>query len=210
MIYEFRTCDLKPRSVEEFEKRFGEAYEKRKKHSELAAFWHTEVGPLNQVIHVWPYKDLMERNKVRADALKDGTWPPKTAEFLLAQRSDILIPFPMSPEIKPGKIGPYFEMRTYTLAPGDLPNIEKAWQKTLPERLKFGPLCAVLYSELGGINKFVHIWAYPSLDGRSDIRKRAQEAGAWPPSAQKAGTPPFELLHMENKILMPAKFSPVQ
>ena len=173
MIYEFRTYDLKPRSVEEFEKRFGEAYEKRKKHSALAAFWHTEVGPLNQVIHVWPYKDLTERNKVRADAMKDGSWPPKTGEFLLAQRSDILIPFAMSPEIKPGKIGPYFEMRTYTLAPGGLPNIEKAWQKALPERLKFGPLCAVLYSELGGINKFVHIWPYPSLDARTDIRKRA-------------------------------------
>ena len=48
MIYEVRTYDLKPRSMEEFEKRFGDAYEKRKKHSELAAFWHTEIGPLNQ------------------------------------------------------------------------------------------------------------------------------------------------------------------
>jgi hypothetical protein len=210
MIYEFRTYDLKPRSVEEFEKRFGDAYEKRKRHSELAAFWHTEVGPLNQVIHVWPYQDIAERNKVREEAMKDGTWPPKTAEFILAQRAEIYIPFPMSPAIKPGKMGPYFEMRIYTLAPGGLPNIEKAWQKALPERLKFGPLCAVLYSELGGINKFMHIWPYPTLDARIDIRKRAQEAGAWPPSAQKAGTPPYELLHQENKILMPAKFSPVQ
>ena len=55
MIYEVRTYDLKPRAVPEVEKRFGEAYEKRKKHSELAAFWHTEIGPLNQIVHVWPY-----------------------------------------------------------------------------------------------------------------------------------------------------------
>ena len=38
MIYEVRTYDIKPRSLAEVEKRFGEAYEKRKKYSELAAF----------------------------------------------------------------------------------------------------------------------------------------------------------------------------
>jgi hypothetical protein len=210
MIYEVRTYDLKPASVGEFEKRFGEAYEKRKKHSELFAFWHTEVGPLNQVIHVWPYKDLMEREKIRADAQKDGTWPPKTAEFIVAQRSDIFLPFAMSPQTTPGKLGPYYEMRIYTLAPGGLPNIEKAWQHALPGRLKFGPLAAVWYSELGGINKFMHIWPYPSLDARADIRKRAQEAGAGPPSAQKAGTPAYTLIQQENKILLPAAFSPLQ
>jgi hypothetical protein len=210
MIFEVRTYDLKPRTQEEFEKRFGEAYEKRKKHSELFAFWHTEVGPLNQVIHVWPYQDLAERDRIRAEAQKDGTWPPKTGEFILAQRSDIYIPFPMSPQTKPGKLGPYYEMRIYTLAPGGLPNIEKAWQHALPQRLKFGPLAAVWYSELGGINKFMHIWPYPTLDARADIRKRAQEAGAWPPSAQKAGTPPYTLLQQENKILMPSSFSPLQ
>ena len=210
MIYEVRTYDLKPASVGEFEKRFGEAYEKRKKHSELFAFWHTEVGPLNQVIHVWPYKDLMEREKIRADAQKDGTWPPQTAEFIVAQRSDIFLPFAMSPQTNPGKLGPYYEMRIYTLAPGGLPNIEKAWQHSLPGRLKFGPLAAVWYSELGGINKFMHIWPYPSLDARADIRKRAQEAGAWPPSAQKAGTPAYTLIQQENKILLPSSFSPLQ
>jgi len=78
MIYEFRTYDIKPGSLAEVEKRFGEAYEKRKKYSELFAFWHTEVGPLNQIIHVWPYENTMERSKIRADAVKRGIWPPKT------------------------------------------------------------------------------------------------------------------------------------
>ena len=72
MIYEMRTYDLKPRSLLEVEKRFGEMYEKRRKYSELAAFWHTEIGPLNQIIHVWPYRDLEERGRIRAAAVKDG------------------------------------------------------------------------------------------------------------------------------------------
>jgi hypothetical protein len=198
--------------VPEVEKRFGEAYEKRKKYSELAAFWHTEIGPLNQIIHVWPYKDLEERGRIRAAAVKDGAWPPKTSEFMLSQRSDIMIPFAFSPEMKPGKMGPYFEMRTYTYAAGELPKFTQLWGKALPARLKIGPLCAVWYSELGGLNKFVHIWPYPTLNARNETREKAQATGMWPPSAvaKKEGLPLYQLLAQENKILMPAAFSPLQ
>ena len=210
MIYEMRTYDLKPRALAEVEKRFGEAYEKRKKFSELAAFWHTEIGPLNQIVHVWPYKDLEERNRIRAAAVKDGTWPPATSEFIVNMRSEIMVPFTISPELKPGKMGPYYEMRTYTHAAGDLPKLRQVWEKAVPERLKFSPLCAAWYSELGGLNKFVHIWPYPSLDARNATRDKAQAAGVWPPSAEKLGLPTYQLVAQENKILMPSSFSPLQ
>jgi hypothetical protein len=210
MIYEMRTYDLKPRSLPEFEKRFGESYEKRRKYSELAAFWHTEIGPLNQIIHVWPYNDLEERNRIRAASVKDGAWPPDTGEFIVAMRSEIMIPFAVSPELKPGKVGPYFEIRTYTYAPGDLPKLMQVWEKAVPARLQFSPLCAAWYSELGGLNKFVHIWPYPSLDARNDSRKKAQAAGVWPPSAKQLGMPEYRLTAQENKIVMPASFSPLQ
>jgi len=210
MIYEMRTYDLKPRTLGEVEKRFGEAYEKRRKYSELAAFWHTEIGPLNQIIHVWPYKDLEERNRIRAAAVKDGVWPPATTEFIVAMRSEIMIPFSISPELKPGKMGPYYEMRTYTHAAGHLSKLQQVWEKAVPERLKFSPLCAAWYSELGGLNKFVHIWPYPSLDARNATRDKAHAAGVWPPSAEKLGLPPYSLVAQENKILMPSSFSPLQ
>ena len=71
MIYEMRTYEIGPGNLAEVEKRFGEAYEHRKKYSPLTAFWHTEVGPLNEIIHVWGYKDLAERARVRGEAAKD-------------------------------------------------------------------------------------------------------------------------------------------
>jgi NIPSNAP protein len=212
MIYEVRTYDLKPRSVPEFEKRFGEAYEKRKKYSELGAFWHTEIGPLNQVVHVWPYKDAAERDRIRAAAVKDGVWPPKTGEFVVSMRTDIMIPFAISPEMKPAKVGPYFEMRTYTYASGELPVIMKNWENAIEGRLKFGPVTAIWYSDVGALNKFVHIWPYKSLDERVTIRNKTRATGAWPPSelAEKQGGRGYQLLAQENKILMPSAFSPLQ
>ena len=71
MIYEMRTYIVKPTTVPEFEARFGEALPHREKYSELGGFWHTEFGPLNQLIQVWPYEDLNERSRIRAEAAKD-------------------------------------------------------------------------------------------------------------------------------------------
>ena len=92
MIYEVCTYGLMPGSLGEVEKRFGASYEYRKKYSELAAFWHTEIGPLNEIIHVWPYADLNERTRVRAQFANDPNWPPKIHEFIRTMHSEILIP----------------------------------------------------------------------------------------------------------------------
>ena len=71
MIYEIRTYRIAPGSLAEVEKRFGEGYEYRKKYSELTAFLHTEIGPLNEIVHIWPYRDLAERARIRGEASKD-------------------------------------------------------------------------------------------------------------------------------------------
>jgi hypothetical protein len=212
MIFEFRTYDIKPGSLAEVEKRYGEAYEKRKKLSELYAFWHTEVGPLNQIIHVWPYKDVEERGRIRAQAIAEKVWPPAIGEFLVNQRTDIFIAANFMPKIAPGKVGPWFEMRTYTYAPGALSNVLENWEKAIPDRLKFGSPVFLGYSEIGGLNKWLHIWPYESIEQRASIRKQAHDAGVWPPSvaAAKAGRKVIPYIAQENKLVMPSSFSPLQ
>jgi hypothetical protein len=205
MIYEIRTYRLAVGSVAEVEKRFAEGYEHRKKYSELAAFWHTEIGPLNEIIHVWPYADLAERTRVRAQFANDPNWPPKIREFIRTMHSEILIPFPSSPLLRPGKFGPIYEMRIYTYKPGTLPDTMKSWEASLPERMKLSPLAIVGHVELGEANRFIHIWAYSSLDQRAAIRAQSVQKGVWPPPGGAE-----RLLTQENKIMLPAAFSPMQ
>ena len=212
MIYEMRTYDIKPGSLPEAIKRFGEAYERRKEHSELAAFWRTELGPLNQLVYVWRYEDLADRSKVRAAAGKDPNWPPRLSEMSAVQRSEILIPAPGSPELKPGKVGPIFEMRTYTVAPGELPVVKENWEKALPRRNVFKPACAVWYTAVGTLDKWIVVWPYESLEQREEIRQKARATGDWPPAAmaRKEGRRACVYTTRENKILTPSAFSPVQ
>jgi len=204
VIYEIRTYQLAPGSLAEVEKRFGEAYEYRKKYSPLTAFWHTEVGPLNEIIHVWGYKDLAERARIRGEAVKDGNWPPKTSEFITAMRSEIVTAFDFVPAPSPGKMGPYYEIRYYTLKGGTLPDTAKRWQGALPERIKMSPVVLAGGVEFGHANGFVHIWAYSSLDQRMQVRADARQKGIWPPPGGG------NLISQETKIVMPAAFSPLQ
>lgn len=92
MIYELRTYDIRPGTVPEVEQRFADAIEVREKYSQLVGFWHTELGSLNQVLHLWAYEDLNERTRIRAEAVKEETWPPRVSEFCVRQESKILVP----------------------------------------------------------------------------------------------------------------------
>src|ERR1700752_2492118 len=96
MIYEVRTYTLRPGPVAEFEERYAKRLPLREKHSKLGAFWHTEFGPLNQVIHVYPYDDLRHRTAVRDDMAKDTARGqiPSGREFVVAQEAEIMTSAP--------------------------------------------------------------------------------------------------------------------
>ena len=205
MIYEFRTYDLKPRSVPEFEKRSAEKIkEGRLDHSDLFGFWYTEAGPLNQVVHVWPYEDLNQRGDVRARVVEEGVWPPDNSEFVLNMRSEIFLPAPFMRNRGEAKLGPVYEMRIYTYNPGDIPQVIDKWSEYIEEREKFSPLVGAWYSELGALNTWIHMWAYESFDHRMRVRAETREKGVWPP---RGGVAP---LSQENKLMLPMSFSPLQ
>ena len=98
-IYEMRTYTLRPGSVSKMIEIYGECMPHREKLSPLAACWYTDLGPQFRWITLWPYKSYAERDRIRAEALKDPQyhWPPPAAELILRQESKIVIPAPFSP-----------------------------------------------------------------------------------------------------------------
>jgi hypothetical protein len=195
--------------VAEFEERYAKRLPLREQHSKLGAFWHTEVGPLNQVIHVYPYDDRQHRTAVRDAPAKDTARAqiPSGREFVVAQEAEIMIPAPFMHPLGSRNYGTgnVYEMRTYAYAPGDLPKVLEAWAKAIPDREKFSPLAACWTSELGGLNKFVHTWVYKDLNERARVREEARTGGGqWPPQAA------VRPIRQENKLLIPAAFSPMR
>jgi hypothetical protein len=206
MIVEFRTYRLKPGSVPQAEERFGAALPARAKLSPLAAFWHTEVGPLNRIIHVWPYASFEERTRVRAEATKLEGWPPNIREFVEEQEAEVFIPAPFSPKLDPKQHGGIYEIRTYTLAPGAIPGQIDRWSTQIGERTKLSPLVFAGHSEIGGLNRWRHIWAYKDAAERFAVREHARKEGIWPPK----GGQPGQMLVQETMLVIPAAFSPLK
>ena len=204
MIIEMRTYRLKPGSVAEVEKRFGEALRDRVKVSPLGAFFHTEVGPLNRIIHCWPYENLGERTRLRGDAMKLPNWPPKTQEFLEEMESKIIIPAPFSPKLEARRLGNLYEIRTYTMLPGAAPTVIEKWAERIEGRTKLSPLAFCGHTELGGLNQWIHVWAYKDAAERFRIRDEARATGAWPPATRG------QFVKQENMFVIPAEFSPLR
>ena len=204
MIYEFRTYTLKVGSMGKFEENFAKALPIREKHSKLTACWHTEIGLLNQIIHVWAYDDMKHRAEVRAAAAAEPGWPPPgDDEHILKMETEIVMPAPFQGAIEPGHHGNFFEMRYYDTLPNAMPEIMDVWGAKLPSRLKYSPLFFCGSTDMGSLNRLIHIWAYEDMKQRSEIRAASVAAGDWPPATGKF------LVTMNNKIMVPSSFSPV-
>src|SRR4029079_5147611 len=204
MIIEMRTYRLKPGSVPEVEKRFGEALRDRVKVSPLGAFFHTEAGPLNRSIHCWPYESLGERTRLRGEAMKLPGWPPKIQEFIEEMESKIIIPAPFSPKLEQRQLGGLYEIRTYTMLPGAAPTVIERWAERIEGRTKLSPLAFCGHTEIGGLNQWIHVWAYKDAAERFRIRDEARAAGAWPPNTRG------QFVKQENMFVVPAEFSPLR
>ena len=204
MIHEMRTYDLKAVATREFEGRFAKALPHREKYSKLGAFWHTEIGPLDQVIHVWPYQDLDERERIRDEAEKDPNWPPPVEDLVLEAQSEILTPAPFMRPLGHQRLGNVYEMRIYTYPSDTIPEVVRLWSEAVPYREKYSPLAACWYGEMNGLTKWIHVWPYKDLAERERVRAEASKDPHWP-----APTADF-LVKMENKLLIPAAFSPMR
>lgn len=102
MIVEQRTYTLKPGNVP----KYFALYQAEGKEIQLGilgnliGYFHTEVGPLNQIIHMWGYETFEDRMARRKALQADPGWQTYVAKLLPiieTQESKILIPAPFSP-----------------------------------------------------------------------------------------------------------------
>ena len=203
MIIEYRTYLLRPGTVPNFMQRFEEGLSARQQFSKLGGIWHSEVGTLNQVVHVWPYESFEARERIGQEARKTGKWPPKTQEFTLFQESKILQLAPFSPPLEEKKLGNIYEFRTYTYKPGTMPTVLERFGQVIPARVKLSPLVGGWYSAVGALNQYIHVWAYKDAGERERLRAESMKIPGWPPQTREF------MLKQENALMIPASFSPL-
>jgi len=99
-VYELRTYRTPVGKAPEWLGHFKAILPTREKSSKIVGLWTTDIGGLNQVVHLWAYRDLNDRAAVRARVLQDTEWQAfigKSAPLLAEMRSIVLNPAPASP-----------------------------------------------------------------------------------------------------------------
>ncbi len=97
-FFEVRTYQLKAGALAGTLARWEEALPERIKRSPILAAMHSVTGVAPRFIHVWPYKSLDDRQRIRAAAVADKIWPPPGGgDSLATMRNEIYVPAAFSP-----------------------------------------------------------------------------------------------------------------
>src|SRR5687768_13401837 len=212
MIYELRTYTRKPGAMGDMVKAASTVSREIRgdNYGKLEGYWSTEIGPLNQVMHMWSYSDLNDRTRLRAELAKNARWNSDYVPLIrgLIVRQDIRLLNAIRPPVAPASPGNIYEFRHYRAKPG---GAVRQWldiyTAVLPQREKYSKIVGLWQTEAGQPNEICHIWAYPDLNARATVRGTALKDPAWQEFIAKS-SPLIE--EQFATIMLPAPHSPLK
>lgn len=211
MIYELRTYTVKQGTVAEVAKNAGTIGRdiRGDNYGKLEGYWISEIGQLNQVMHLWSYSDLNERARLRAELGKNARWnseyTPLTRPNLIRQEVRLLNGV-VGP-VAPASTGNVYELRAYRTRPGASRQWAELMVGGLKVREKYSKIVGLWITEAGQPNEVCHIWAYADLNARAAVRAAVTKDPGWQEFLGKSA--PF-LEEMHSTIMLPAAHSPLK
>jgi NIPSNAP len=97
-FYEVRVYNIKPAGLAPVLTAWEAAIPPRLKLSPILLAAYALDGATPRMVHIRPYASIDERNRIRAEAVASGIWPPKGGpEWLTNMQSTIFVPARFSP-----------------------------------------------------------------------------------------------------------------
>lgn len=115
--------------------------------------------------------------------------------------------FSFWPTTPPRELGGLFELRSYTLHPGNLLEWETHWRKGLKARREVMEGVGAWFVQIGDLNTVHHLWQFANLEERRLRREQSWGVEGWSDTVHK--TVPL-IQTMKSKVLVPMPWSPVR
>ncbi|KAI4154423.1 MAG: hypothetical protein LQ340_001693 [Diploschistes diacapsis] len=202
-------------------------------HVHLVGSWRTEVGDcdtfvpttsilillslficsmlrsLTTTVHIWEY----QRYEGYHASLHNISHHPEFPEFdrqlrslITSKNTSLMQEFSFWPTTPPRKLGGLFELRSYTLHPGNLLEWETHWRKGLKARREVMEGVGAWFVQVGDLNMVHHLWQFADLEERKARRELSWGVEGWGETVHK--TVPL-IQTMRSRILIPLPWSPV-
>lgn len=105
----------------------------------------------------------------------------------------------------------FYELRTYTLKPTLMGDWLALYQSDAlaVQTEHLGQLVGFFTTEFGDVNQVVHIWAYTSLDDRTQRRAAMAADPRWAEFSRK-NKELGAVVNLESRLMRPTGFSPLK
>ncbi|KAI5867507.1 NIPSNAP-domain-containing protein [Durotheca rogersii] len=205
--------EVKPDKVEEYIKLVGHWYprmaslEENKVH--LVGSWRTEVGDCDTFVHIWEYQRYQGYHQSLHSISRHPDFPEfdkKLKTLIRSKNTSIMQEFSFWPTTSPRRLGGLFELRSYTLQPGNLLEWETHWRRGLKARREVMEGVGAWFVQIGDLNTVHHLWQFANLEERKVRREESWKQEGWAETVHK--TVPL-IQTMKSRILIPMPWSAV-
>ncbi|KAJ5336534.1 Dimeric alpha-beta barrel [Penicillium brevicompactum] len=205
--------DVKPDKVDEYVDLVGQWYPRMAGTEEnrvnLVGSWRTQVGDNDTFVHIWEY----QRYEGYHASLHNISEHPEFREFdrklkslIKSKKTSLMQEFSFWPTTPPRRLGGLFELRSYTLHPGNLLEWETHWRRGLTARREVMEGVGAWFVQIGELNTVHHLWQFANLEERKIRREESWGVEGWAETVHK--TVPL-IQTMQSRILVPMPWSPV-
>lgn len=203
MLYNLLTLGFRPGKLPLVLPKLPAAVGEALPHGTLLGCFTCELGVLNRINILTRYADAAALARDRGHVSAAGS-PFGFGEYLASFEQAAYAPLSFLPPLQPGAFGPFYEMRTYGIAPGGIPVIDAAWAALYDQRNAISPMLLVMASLDTAPQRMVHVWPYKTMDTAAAARAVASKTGIWPPK----GGAEF-VLSMQSEVFVATAFSPL-
>jgi len=205
--------EVKPDKVDEYVELVGSWYPRMagmpKNKVHLVGSWRTEVGDCDTFVHIWEYQRYHGYHDSLHSIANHPEFPAfdaKLKSLITAKKTSLMQEFSFWPTTPPRQLGGVFELRSYTLHPGNLLEWETHWRRGLRARREVMEGVGAWFVQIGELNTVHHLWQFADLEERKVRREQSWSVEGWGDTVHK--TVPL-IQTMKSRVLVPMPWSPV-
>ncbi|KAI0275143.1 NIPSNAP-domain-containing protein [Gloeopeniophorella convolvens] len=204
---------VKPDSVEEYKKAAEQYYtglrDDPSLRVKLSGSFEGVVGEQDTFYHIIEYENHAGYDDAwkRIPGSKHEKAQNALRPFLRSRATQLAQEFAFLPTSPPHEEGGIFELRAYQLNPGTLLEWESTWRRGIEARRQFVQPVGAWYAQVGRLHQVYHLWQYPNLETRKEMREKAWQVDGWSDTVHKTSQ---LAKSMDSFILTPLPFSPLK
>ncbi|PHH69991.1 hypothetical protein CDD80_6325 [Ophiocordyceps camponoti-rufipedis] len=175
----------------------------------LVGSWRTEIGDCDTFVHIWEYQKYAGYHESRYSITHHPDFialDTKLKSMIKAKHVSLMQEFSFWPTTPPRELGGIFELRSYTLHPGNLLEWETHWRRGLKARREVMEGVGAWFVQIGDLNTVHHLWQFANLEERRERREKSWSVEGWSDTVHK--TVPL-IQTMKSRIMIAMPWSPV-